>query len=222
MHITRLFWLLTNKRISLLPLITLLTRINPSHGPARDGHQVDAIPVARLIGEVVAEMGAIDGDSLAVLEAPHVLPDHLLVPERRPAVRLGLLLEVLEAPAARGDEQGLARDGIVVRGLLLAINLFEKVGGLPVPGVLGVVAVEAADLVRGLPLAVPSEVLLHRGFRGAVRLGGHDGLVSHDRELDSLGHRRALASVAESLGDSLGGHGSRFGGAALLEGEAGG
>lgn len=52
----------------------------PSHA-----HQVDAIAVSFAVGQVVAEVSAVDRNGLAIGKHPHILPDHLVVAEGRPA-----------------------------------------------------------------------------------------------------------------------------------------
>eukprot|EP00982_Pelagococcus_subviridis_P015408 31398-Pelagococcus_subviridis.AAC.3 len=182
------------------------------HRAPRDGHEIDAVPVPRSIGEVVPEVRPVHGHRLPVLQASNVLPDDLLVPERRPPVRPRLLLERLERPPSRRDEQRLPRHGVVVRRLRSTVHLGEEVGRRPVPRVLGVVAVEGADLVRGLRRASPLQVLLHRRRGGSVRFLRHDLLAAHDRELHAVRDRRALAAVREAFLHA-GGRGGRGGGA---------
>ena len=53
-------------------------------------------------------------------------------------------------------------------------------------------AVEAADIVRRLPVAVPPQVLLDGLLGGAMGLGGHDGLCTGQRKLGSRGQRGTL------------------------------
>eukprot|EP00636_Phaeomonas_parva_P006647 CAMPEP_0118853576 /NCGR_PEP_ID=MMETSP1163-20130328/2108_1 /TAXON_ID=124430 /ORGANISM="Phaeomonas parva, Strain CCMP2877" /LENGTH=243 /DNA_ID=CAMNT_0006786147 /DNA_START=61 /DNA_END=792 /DNA_ORIENTATION=- len=146
------------------------------------GHQVDAVAVAVAVGDVVPQVRAVHADGLAVRQAAHVLPDHLLVPEAGPAVRAALLLELLEGAADGRAEERLTRDAVVIRGRLLAVDLLEELGLEPVARVLGVVAVEAADVVRRLEGAAPPQVLLRRPGAGAVLLLGHDLLRRNDGE----------------------------------------
>ncbi len=49
-------------------------------GISRDGHEVDAVAVALLVGDVVAQVRAVNAHGLSILEHAHVLPVHLLVP----------------------------------------------------------------------------------------------------------------------------------------------
>eukprot|EP00619_Florenciella_sp_RCC1007_P011265 CAMPEP_0205908434 /NCGR_PEP_ID=MMETSP1325-20131115/3214_1 /ASSEMBLY_ACC=CAM_ASM_000708 /TAXON_ID=236786 /ORGANISM="Florenciella sp., Strain RCC1007" /LENGTH=104 /DNA_ID=CAMNT_0053274635 /DNA_START=252 /DNA_END=564 /DNA_ORIENTATION=- len=58
--------------------------------PASHRDQVDAVAVALAVGQVVTKVGAVQAHRLAVGEHPHVIPDRLLVAERRPSMRLGL------------------------------------------------------------------------------------------------------------------------------------
>ena len=43
--------------------------------------------------------------------------------------------------------------------------------------------VKVADVVGGLAIAVPPEIVLHRRFGRSVRLGLHDAFIAHDRWL---------------------------------------
>lgn len=68
---------------------------------AGDGDEVDTVAVAAPVRQVVAQVRAVNGHALAILETPHVVPHHLLIPERRPSVRLRLGHELLECPVSR-------------------------------------------------------------------------------------------------------------------------
>ena len=79
-----------------------------------------------------------------------MIPVDLLVTEARPAVRLALLDKFIERTVARAVKQRLARVAVVKGELAGSGRLLLKKGGraLPVGAVLGVVAVEGADLAK--------------------------------------------------------------------------
>ena len=52
-----------------------------------DANKVDAISIAALVWEIVAEMRAGGADGLTIWQASHVVPDDFLISERWPAVR---------------------------------------------------------------------------------------------------------------------------------------
>ena len=131
---------------------------------------------------VVSEVRARRRDALSVAEAAHVLPDDLLVTERRPSVALGLLDEGVPGAADGRAEEGHAGDGIVeglhvVAGL---VHLGEEVRGLPVSAVLRVVPVEVADAVGNLMRAAPAQVLLRGLLARPVGLLAHELLRADD------------------------------------------
>ena len=118
----------------------------------------------------MAEVRAIHRNGLAVGQHADVVPVHLVVAERRPAVDARLLDELLEGPALRRGEELVARVRVVKRNLAGSFRLLLQEGRLlPVARELGVVAVEIADAVRGLRVAVPPQVLLDgRGGRACA------------------------------------------------------
>ena len=65
-----------------MPLWRLLER------PAGDADQIDAVPIAATVGQIVAEVRAVDRDALSVWQYAHVVPVDLRVAEGGPAVRL--------------------------------------------------------------------------------------------------------------------------------------
>ena len=78
---------------------------------------------------IVSQVRAIDRDRLPVGEYAHVLPDYLLVAERRPPMRPALLLKVSKRAPNWGLEQRLAGDRVVVGRHGAAVNLrMQKCG----------------------------------------------------------------------------------------------
>ena len=62
-----------------------------------------------------------------------------------------------------------------------------------------------ADAVRQLRVAAPAQLGLHGLVAGSVRLGRHDALLAHDRQLGTRRYGRALAAVREAF-RNCGGH----------------
>ena len=128
----------------------------------------------------MSQVSPSNSDGLPVRQHPGLVPDDLLVPERRPPVRVRLLDERLESPAARSDEQEVPGVAVVEVDLPRGSRLLlEEVSALPVPAVLGVVPVVVADPVSRLVVARPPEVGLDGHGGGAVSLRCHHGLVAH-------------------------------------------
>mmetsp|Transcript_2357 Transcript_2357/g.6239 ORF Transcript_2357/g.6239 Transcript_2357/m.6239 type:complete len:200 (-) Transcript_2357:345-944(-) len=75
---------------------------------AGDGDEVDAVAVARAVGQIVAQVRAVDADALAIWQHAHVVPVDLGVAERGPAVGLRLANEGSPVAALRPVEEGLA------------------------------------------------------------------------------------------------------------------
>ena len=101
-------------------------------------------------------MSPVDGHGLAVGQHADVVPVHLVVAERRPAVDARLLDELLEAPPFRRGEELVARVRVVEGDLAGSFRLLlEEACLFPVAGKFRVVPVEVADAVRGLRVAVP-------------------------------------------------------------------
>ena len=153
-------------------------------------------------------MSPINGHGLAVGQHSHVVPVHLVVAERRPAVDARLLDELLEGPALRRGKQLVARVRVVEGDLARRLRLvLEEASLLPVARELRVVPVEIADAVRGLRVTIPAQVLLD-GRRGracvACGLGGRASdacarLRSRRRRrggaCERLGRRRRLVAI---------------------------
>ena len=152
-------------------------------GPTRHTDEVDAIPIAILVRDVVAQMRSGRTDALSIGEASHKIPVHLLIAEAGPSVRLALLQVLLHRPSHGGGEEQLPGDGIVVLRGILAIHLVEEGRGGPVSGVLGVVAIEIADPVGRVVVALPPEILLDGLVARTVLLLAHDLLGGGDGEL---------------------------------------
>jgi len=111
----------------------------------RHGHEVDAVPVSRAVGQVVTQVGARGADALAVFEDAHMLPIYLGVAKRWPAVLLRLFQKLLHGPSDGGGEQLDARDAVVkvdrfLVGVFHFLDALQKVGRSPVAGEFGVVA----------------------------------------------------------------------------------
>ena len=128
-----------------------------SHRTPRDGHKVDTVSIAFSVRKVVAEMGSRKTHRLTILEAPHILPDHLLISEARPTVRLGLLQEFFHRSPTRRNKERLSRNRIVICGFTFSVHFGQEVSRLPIPSILSIVPVEGADLVCGLSQGRPGE-----------------------------------------------------------------
>ena len=153
-------------------------------------------------------MSPINGHGLAVGQHADVVPVHLIIPKRRPAVDARLLDELLEASPFGRREELVARVRVVKRNLARRLGLLLEEGRLlPVAGKFRVVPVEVADAVGRLRVAVPAQVLLDgRGRRACVvcGLGGRAAdacarLRSRRRRrggaCERLGRRRRLVAI---------------------------
>lgn len=153
-------------------------------GISRHAHQINAIPIPGPIRQIVSQMRPIHAHALPVAQTSHVVPNNLLVPERRPAVPAALLQERFHIPPLGRDEEGLAGVAVVeydvARFGVFDARVVDEGGGGPVSGVFGAVPVEVAYAIGDLGVAIPAQVLLDGNFAGAVGLGGHDGFVAHD------------------------------------------
>mmetsp|Transcript_9467 Transcript_9467/g.21466 ORF Transcript_9467/g.21466 Transcript_9467/m.21466 type:complete len:251 (-) Transcript_9467:52-804(-) len=160
-----------------------------------DGYQVYAVPVARAIRQVVAQVTSRQTHRLAVAKHTHVLPHRLLVTKTRPTVALALTDELVHRTSDGRAEERLACDGVVERDgtFLLKVVAFEVLHELrrfPVPRTFGPVPVEGDDAVSGGTVDVPPQVRLHGRLRGSVRLLRHDRLFpSHERRVTSRRRR---------------------------------
>ena len=176
------------------------------HRPARDRDEVDAVAVARAVGQVVPEMRAVGADALAVGQHAHVLPVDLRVAERGPAVHPGLLHERVPVAIPRAEEERLARVAVVERDLSRRRRLLRQKGGLPLPvaAVLGVVAVVVADAVGRIRVAVPPQILLTRQCAGAVpgALVSHHLLGAHHHGCAEVGADHAGAADHRACSDA--------------------
>ena len=86
-------------------------------------HQVDTIPRARSIRQVVAQVSAIHTDRFTVGENSYVIPNYLRISERWPPVHLALQQKLRNGPPAGGNEQRLASVGIIKGNLLSLLSL---------------------------------------------------------------------------------------------------
>ena len=130
----------------------------------------------------MAEVRASQRDGLAVLQATHILPHHLFVTERGPAVHLRLLEELVEGAPARRNEERLSGDAVVVRRFLGLVHLVKPCCRAEVARILCEVPIVVADLVRKLRIAPKTQTLHDRPVTCPVLLLLHDGLVALERE----------------------------------------
>ena len=121
-----------------------------SHRTPGDGHKIDAVSIAFPVRKVVAEVGSRKTHRLTILEAPDILPDHLLISEAWPTVRLGLLQEFFHRSPTRRNKERLSRNRIKICGFTFSVHFGQEVSRLPIPSILSIVPVEGADLVCGL------------------------------------------------------------------------
>ena len=61
----------------------------------------------------------------------------------------------------------------------LPLRFVEECGFGPVSPVFRVMPIEVADVVGSFAIAVPSQIFLHRHFRGTMRLALHYALIAH-------------------------------------------
>eukprot|EP00966_Prymnesium_polylepis_P316423 7311432-Prymnesium_polylepis.1 len=94
---------------------------------ARNRYEVDAVPVAAAVGDVVPQVRAVNGDALAVRQDAHALPVDLRITARRPTVLLALDDKLFEGAAHRRAEEEFARVGVeeVERSRALALRRME-------------------------------------------------------------------------------------------------
>ena len=89
----------------------------------------------------------------------------------------------LVGPAAWCNKEKLAGVAVKKFHLLILFPLLlcfvEERGLCPISSVLCVMPVEVTDVVGGLAIAVPPEIVLHWRFGRSVRLGLHDAFVTH-------------------------------------------
>lgn len=123
-------------------------------------------------------------------------------PKGWPSMRQSFFNELLIRPAPWRHKQEFAR--VAIKKLHLGgflpflLGFVEECGLGPISPVLGVMSVEVANVVGGLAIAVPSEILLDRRFGRPVRLGLHDAFVAHHRWLLVLG-----PAETDKFGESL-------------------
>jgi hypothetical protein len=80
-------------------------------------------PVALLVRQVVTEVRSSERHCLTIRQTSHVVPHDLVVSERRPPVRHGLLQELVKGAADWGDEERFPVCWIVVRCRLVLADL---------------------------------------------------------------------------------------------------
>merc|ERR1712086_107971 len=129
-----------------------------------DTNKVDAISIAVLVWQVVAEMGAGGADSLTICQASYVFPDDFLVSEGWPAVCRTLLDKLVHSSSLGGNEQGLAGDAVVVCHLSTSISLDGlypcSVSTKCVAGMFGVMSIEVTDLISCIEITSIKKILL--------------------------------------------------------------
>jgi len=93
-----------------------------------------------VIGQVVTQMRAIDGDCFTVRQTAHQIPIDFRVPERRPAVVEGLFDERSPRTVPRRIKERFACVRIIKSDLARRFAFFfQKQSCFPVPGMLRVV-----------------------------------------------------------------------------------
>jgi len=140
-------------------------------------------------------------DGLPIWKNANIVPNDFLISERWPAMTAALCLKFLPRAPPRCNEQRAASHAIVKGSLARTIHFLEECGGKPVTAMLGIVAVETADLVSRFTVAAPSEVLLDWLVRGTVCLGAHERLCPGQGQLGAGGSRSSLAAIRKALGD---------------------
>ena len=117
----------------------------------------------------MAQMSAIDADSLSIGQNANIFPDDFFVAERGPAVRLTLFDKGFQAASNRCFEKGLTSDRVIVNLWLISCRVPRLARDLIQPGDLvtesistefSIVAIEAANVVSILDVAAISEILL--------------------------------------------------------------
>lgn len=137
--------------------------------------QIDAVAIAT-VGQIVTEMGAVDRDTFAVGQDTDIVPIHFGVSKTGPSVTTTLQQEFLQAPSlGRGKEQIAGIRIVKVDFTHGRLDLVDKVGLFKVAAVFRVVAVEIANTIGRVAIAIPTKVVLDRDIGGAVcfrRLNG--------------------------------------------------
>lgn len=125
--------------------------------------------------------------------------DYLFVTETWPTMLVRLNLELLECAAAWCDEQWFARDRVVEGDLYVWVCFAKETGLAPVATELSVVAIEAADAIGRVVVAVPTQVLHDWFVAGAVRFLTHDALVTLQWVLSFRVHGEVLTILSTVL-----------------------
>ena len=153
-------------------------------------NQVDAVPVALAVREIVAQMSAIKAHRLSIRQASHVLPNNLLVSERWPSVLHALFNKLLRSTTSRSNKKWLSSHAIVKCHLRSLRKLIKNHSRLhkSVAWMLCIVSVETANLVCSLHVTSKPEVLLNWLFCGAMSLRRHNRLIALEWVLIVLFH----------------------------------
>lgn len=110
----------------------------------------------------MAKMSSRQTHYLPIFEATHIVPNHFLVPKRRPSVGTTFHQKILEGSATRRDKERLARVGIVEGNFSRLLGIVDKLGSFKVGTMFRVVAIKVADAIRRLLVAPPTEIILNR------------------------------------------------------------
>ena len=142
----------------------------------------------------MTEMSSRQAHRLPITEATHIVPNHFLVPKRRPAVGTTFHQKVLKGSATRRLEERLSRVGIVKGNFSGLLSIIDKLGSFKVAAVFRVVAIEVADAIRRLLVTPPPEIILNR----AVMVNSEDDGIVREKayKMDGL-IKMAIPYVSE-------------------------
>eukprot|EP00325_Prymnesiales_sp_UTEX-LB-985_P029512 CAMPEP_0174718888 /NCGR_PEP_ID=MMETSP1094-20130205/30274_1 /TAXON_ID=156173 /ORGANISM="Chrysochromulina brevifilum, Strain UTEX LB 985" /LENGTH=187 /DNA_ID=CAMNT_0015919097 /DNA_START=160 /DNA_END=724 /DNA_ORIENTATION=- len=175
----------------------------PMEASHRD--KVDAVAIAHVIWQIVAQVCAHCGDRLTFLKDAHIVPHDLGIAKRRPPVRARLFEEVLDAAPHWRYVERLAGHGVVEHRLLTLSTAFPDVvckgSGEKVATVFRIVPIEGTYLIGLCAICIPPQLGLDRVRRRAVCLAAHDALIALDSRpsvlwewpsVDGRGHARSV------------------------------
>jgi len=147
-----------------------------------NANKVDAVTISGSIGKIVSKVCSCLADTLSILQASDTtLPVHLLVTEAGPAMRSRFFNEIFHASSNGSCEQmGTGYRIVEFDWRLLVFDGLQEGSRFPISGVFCVVTVEVADSIRGLVVAIPSEIFLHWFLAGSVTLLRHCFFSNHD------------------------------------------